>query len=212
LIQAVTDGLVGTSSRMIIFIIDIFKRFCEKKQDRWCRIPLNHDHDTDAQPMKLMDKLNSGEILKGLFLAQLIILFHVLIIAVLGIMVLILGGLARNLIWIILGSVAVTLILTYIVYRRVKTQGSDMLRDLNRSGAMRDRPLEISVMGGLMSLKIGSSDSLTSLESNRNGPIPQLEDAESIRKRELTDLAQLLADDLISTEEYTLAKHKILSG
>lgn len=162
--------------------------------------------------MKLMDKLNSGEIMKGLFLAQLIILFHVLIIAVLGITVLLLGGLARNLIWIILGSVAVTLILTYIVYRRVKYQGSDMLRDLNQSGAMRDRPLEISVMGGLMSLKIGSTDVRPSLESPVNGPIPQLEDPESIRKRELADLAQLLAEDLISTEEYTLAKHKILSG
>ena len=162
--------------------------------------------------MKLKDKLNSGEIMKGLFLAQLIILFHVLIIAILGITVLLLGGIARNLIWVILGFVAVTLILTYIIYRRAKTQGSDMLRDLNQSGAMRDRPLEISFMGGLMSLKVGAPDSSPSLEAHRNGSIPRLEDAESVRKRELADLAQMLADDLISSEEYTLAKHKIMSG
>ncbi len=173
---------------------------------------MSHDYDTDALQMNLKDKLYSGDIMKGLFLAQLIILFHVLIIAILGITVLLLGGLARNLIWIILGVVAVTLILTYVIYRRAKTQGSNMLRDLDQSGAVRGRPLEISFMGGLMSLKVGSPDAPPSLEANRIGPIPRLEDAESIRKRELADLAQLLADDMISIEDYTSAKQKILSA
>jgi len=63
-----------------------------------------------------------------------------------------------------------------------------------------------------MSLKVGSPDAPPSLEANRIGPIPRLEDAESIRKRELADLAQLLADDMISIEDYTSAKQKILSA
>ena len=183
-----------------------------KNEERSIRSPLSHDYDTDTLQMNLKDKLYSGDIMKGLFLAQLIILFHVLIIAILGITVLLLGGLARNLIWIILGVVAVTLILTYVIYRRAKTQGSNMLRDLDQSGAVRGRPLEISFMGGLMSLKVGSPDAPPALEANRIGPIPRLEDAESIRKRELADLAQLLADDMISIEDYTSAKQKILSA
>ena len=162
--------------------------------------------------MDIKDKLNSGELMKGLFLAQLIILFHVLIIAVLGITVLLLGGLARNLIWIVLGVIAITLILTFIFYRRAKKHSSDLLHDLDKSGMMRGRPLEISFMGGLMSFRVGSPGSPPALEAGRTPTIPQLEDADAIRKRELADLAQLLADDLISIEEYTSAKQKILSA
>ena len=162
--------------------------------------------------MNLKDKLNNGELMKGLLLAQLIILFHVLIIAVLGITVLLLGGLARNLVWVILGVVVITLIVTYIIYRRAKKQGSELLRDLNQSGVMHGRPLEISFMGGLMSFKVGTSNAHPALENSRSAPVPQLEDAGTIRKRELADLAQLLADDMISFEEYTSAKHKILSA
>lgn len=161
--------------------------------------------------MNLKDKLNNRELMKGLLLAQLIILFHVLIIAVLGITVLLLGGLARNLVWIILGVGVIILIVTYIIYRRAKTQGSDLLRDLDQSGTMRDRPLEINFMGGLMSFRVGVPNSPPALENRQTGPVPQLVDADTIRKRELADLAQLLAEDMISIEEYTSAKHKILS-
>jgi uncharacterized membrane protein len=161
--------------------------------------------------MKNKSKLQGSEIMKGLLLAQFIILFHVIIIAVLGITVLLLGGFAQNLIWIILGVVIFTLTLTYIIYRRVKIQGRDLLRNLDQSAAMRGRALEISFMGGVMSLKVGSSDALPALEHNGARKIHRLEDSETIRNRDLADLAQLLADDLISIEDYARAKQKILS-
>ena len=162
--------------------------------------------------MSIKEKMQRGELMKGLFLAQLIILFHVLIIAILGVTVLLLGGLARNLVWIILGVIAVTLILTYVIYRRTKTQGKDLLRDLDQAGMMHGRPLEISFMGGMMSFKVGTPNSPKALEANQSGSVPQLEDIETVRKRELADLAQLLADDMISIEEYTSAKQKILAA
>ena len=162
--------------------------------------------------MTIKDKMQSGELMKGLFLAQLIILFHVFIIAILGITVLLLGGIARNLVWIILGVITATLILTYIIYRRTKSQGKDLLRDLDQTGMMRGRPLEISFMGGMMSFKVGRPDSPPALEAKSNRQIQQLEDLETIRKRELADLAQLLADDMISIEEYTSAKQKIMAA
>ena len=161
--------------------------------------------------MKDSSKLQGSEIMKGLLLAQFIILFHVLIIAVLGITILVLGGIAQYLIWIILGVIVITLTLTFFIYRRVKIQGSNLLRNIDQSTAMRGRELEISFMGGLMSLKVGSSDALTALELKGAGKIPRLEDSETIRKRDLADLAQLLADDMISIEEYAKAKQKILS-
>jgi len=48
------------------------------------------------------------------------------------------------------------------------------------------------------------------LEHKVSRSVAQLEDTETIRKRELAELAQLLADDLISAEEFTSARQKIM--
>ena len=61
-----------------------------------------------------------------------------------------------------------------------------------------------------MSFKVGDSDNLPALEHKVSRSVAQLEDTETIRKRELAELAQLLADDLISTEEFTSARQKIM--
>jgi hypothetical protein len=61
-----------------------------------------------------------------------------------------------------------------------------------------------------MSFKVGDSGNLPALEHKVSRSIAQLEDTDSVRKRELAELAQLLADDLISTEEFTSARQKIM--
>lgn len=162
--------------------------------------------------MNLKDKLKGGDIMKGVFLAHFIVLLHVLLIAVAGVAVLLLGGLARNLIWVLLGGIVLMLVLFLFLYRRVKSHGGDLLRSLERSGALHGRPIEVRFLGGMMSFRVGSSDSAAVLGSDTKKPMAQIEDAQAVRKRELAELAQLLADNLISADEFARARRKIIDG
>jgi len=147
--------------------------------------------------------------MKGLFLAHLIILLQLLVIAIIGMTVVFIGGLARYLLWVLLGGGALVLVLAYVLYRRFRTSGRDLIKNLDVS-TLQGRPFEVRFLGGLMSFKVGDSDNLPALEHKLSRSIAQLEDTESIRKRELAELAQLLADDLISIEEFTSARQKIM--
>ncbi|MEN8691073.1 MAG: hypothetical protein AB1Z20_13290, partial [Desulfobacterales bacterium] len=90
-----------------------------------------------------------------------------------------------------------------------RTSGRDLIKNLDVS-TLQGRPFEVRFLGGLMSFKVGDSDNLPALEHKVSRSVAQLEDTETIRKRELAELAQLLADDLISTEEFTSARQKIM--
>jgi hypothetical protein len=159
--------------------------------------------------MNLIDKIKQSETLKGLLLAHFIILLQIFVIAVIGMTVVFIGGLARYLLWVLLGGGALFLVLAYVIYRRFKMSGRDIINNLDVS-TLQGRPFEIRFLGGLMSFKVGESDSVPALEHKVGRSVAQLEDTETIRKRELAELAQLLADDLISTEEFTSARQKIM--
>lgn len=159
--------------------------------------------------MNFIDKIKQSETIKGLFLAHLIILLQILVIAIIWMTVVFIGGLARYLLWVLLGGGASILILAYVLYRRARTSGRDLIKNLDVS-TLQGRPFEIRFLGGLMSFKVGDSDHLPALEHKVSRSVAQLEDMETIRKRELAELAQLLADDLISTEEFTSARQKIM--
>ncbi|MGB7919720.1 MAG: hypothetical protein WCF40_06650 [Desulfobacterales bacterium] len=159
--------------------------------------------------MNFIDKIKHSETVKGLFLAHLIILLQILVVAIIGMTVVFIGGLARYLLWVLLGGGAIALVLAYVIYRRFRTSGRDLINNLDVS-TLQGRPFEIRFLGGLMSFKVGDSDDLPALEHKVSRSLAQLEDTETIRKRELAELAQLLADDLISTEEFTRARQKIM--
>ncbi|MFO7687445.1 MAG: hypothetical protein R6V60_15285 [Desulfobacterales bacterium] len=161
--------------------------------------------------MNLIDKIKNSETLKGLFLAHLIILLQLVVVASIGITVVFIGGLARYLLWVLLGGGVVVLILAYVFFRRARTSGRDLIKNLDVS-TLKGRPFEIRFLGGLMSFKVGESDTVAMLEHKVSRPVAQLEDTETIRKRELAELAQLLAEDLISTEEFTSARQKIMKA
>ena len=147
--------------------------------------------------------------MKGLFLAHLIIVLQILVVAIIWMTVVFIGGLARYLLWVLLGGGASILILAYVLYRRARTSGRDLIKNLDVS-TLQGRPFEIRFLGGLMSFKVGDSDNLPALQHKVSRSVAQLEDTQTVRKRELAELAQLLADDLISAEEFTSARQKIM--
>ena len=85
------------------------------------------------------------------------------------------------------------------------------LRDILSSPQLSGRTVEVSILGGLASFKIGRPDNVPLLNSDSFGQHQQqLEDPNTIRTKEFTELVRLLQDDVITLEEYNKAKRQIL--
>lgn len=149
-------------------------------------------------------------LVKSVLLAYMILALHVLLIAVLGLLVLFFRGFVHYMLWIFLGGAALLGYSAYRIWRRIKAEGKS-LREILSTPDFRGRSVEVSLLGGIASFKLGAPQGHRALEAE-TGPAPprQIEDAETVRIRELKDLARLLEKDLITLEEYNLAKHRLL--
>jgi hypothetical protein len=68
----------------------------------------------------------------------------------------------------------------------------------------------VSLLGGMATLKLDKPHSDDILELDGQSPPLQLEDPESARIREISLLAQLLEKELITPDEFTKAKRRLL--
>jgi hypothetical protein len=153
---------------------------------------------------------NSGaEVFKGVMLAHLILGLHVVVLALVGLLVIFFGGIALYWGWILLGGLIVAVLSAAFIYRKLKAQSRNVVRDVSGVSVASGSSLEVSFLGGLASVKFA-----------RPAPAPQeiavadpalLEDPESQRVRELTCLAQMYEKNLITREEFERAKGAILS-
>jgi hypothetical protein len=146
---------------------------------------------------------------KSVLLAYFILVLHVLLIAGLVLMVIFFRGMIHYMIWIFLGGTAAILASGYHFYRRMKRDGKT-LREILSSPRLSGRTVEVSLLGGLASFKVGKSDKTPALSSDSTGQYrPQLEDPKAIRLRELTELVRLLENNMITLDEYNKAKKQI---
>ena len=156
-------------------------------------------------------KSDSAEIFKGVLLIHLILIFHLVFIALLGLTVIFLGGISRYIVWILLGGILLALLSGYIFYRYLKSKGKKALHDLENSSIVKNRSVEIRFLGGMASLKLGNPSDAAALEGDSVNQRLQLEDPRTIHIRDLGDLARMYEKNLISHEEFTQAKKKILN-
>jgi hypothetical protein len=152
----------------------------------------------------------SEGLFKGVMLAYLILILHVLLVFALGFLVLFFRGVVQYLPWIFIGGTAFISISAWLFYRKLKREGRS-LKDTLRSATFQGRAVEISLMGGMASLKIGSPGSAPVLESPTSDPARQIEDPVTVKIRELSELARLLENDLITHDEFELAKSQLLN-
>jgi hypothetical protein len=154
---------------------------------------------------------NSGGVVQSVMTAYLILILHVVLIALIGLLVIFFQGLISYMIWIFLGLVGVVAFSGYRFYRRLKAQGRSVAEAI-RTPTFDGRPVEISFMGGLASLRLGESQESPALEAPISDAIPkQLEAPETAQVKELNDLAKLLEDGLITLEEFKNLKQQILN-
>jgi len=143
-------------------------------------------------------------------MAYFILLLHVLLVAGLVLLVIFFRGIINYMIWIFIAGSIVILASGYHFYKRMKEEGKT-LREILSSPQLSGRTVEVSILGGFASFKIGRPDNVPLLNSDSFGQHQQqLEDPNTIRTKELTALVHLLQNDMITLEEYNKAKRQIL--
>ncbi len=147
---------------------------------------------------------------KSVLMAHLILVLHVLLIVFMVLLVIFFRGIIHYMIWIFLAGCAVIIASGYHFYKRMKAEGKT-LREMLNSRYYGERSFEISLLGGLASFKVGKPNNVHQLENDRTNPMRQLEDPDTVRIRELTELVRLLENNMITQDEYNQFKKKIIT-
>jgi len=156
---------------------------------------------------------NQGEnLFKAVIMTHLILFLHLLIIAGLVLLVIFFRDITQYVLWIFLGATGLFMLSGLFIYRRIKSKGKKMFHDIENSSLFQGRSFEVSFLRGLASLKFGQPDDLKAIGNPSSEEKFQLEDPETVRIRELTELARMYEKNLITSEEYDRAKDQILKS
>lgn len=156
----------------------------------------------------------SDGLVKSVLLAYFILGFHVVLIAGMALLVLLFRGMVNYMLWIFLGGIVLIGLSAFFFVRRMRAEGKS-LRDMLRNPMFNNRSVEVSLLGGMATVKLGQSSGAPALEHNSTIDLPRLEDPDTIQNREiveLAELARLLEKDLITVDEFNRAKRHLFNG
>jgi hypothetical protein len=152
------------------------------------------------------EKDNSGaELFKGVLLVHLILGLHVGLLALIGLLVIFFGGIARYWFWILLAGLLLAASGGYWLYRRAKTQGRNLFREARSGAVVPGGTLEVSFLGGLASVKL-SKPAYAPFQLPAPAPAGLLEEPQTPGLRELESLVEMYEKNLITREEFEKAK------
>jgi hypothetical protein len=151
----------------------------------------------------------SDGIFKSILFAHLILVLHLILFAALGLLVVFLGGMMQYLFWVLLGGMVLVGLSAFLFYRRLRKEGKSLGEALG-SPAFKGRPVEVSFLGGVATLKLDAPKGPKAVAADLQEPPLQLEDPEMARIREINALAQLLEKELITPDEFNNAKQRLL--
>ena len=146
--------------------------------------------------------------MKSVMMAYLILVLHVVLLMGLGVLVFFFRGIVHYMLWIVLFGAIAILASGYWFYRRMKAEGRSF-RDTLNSPLFRNKTVEVSLLGGLAQFRVGHSNGPPLLDDWRSESTRQLEWSGDSQVQELTELARLLQNGLITPDEYEQAKQKI---
>lgn len=159
-------------------------------------------------------KKEGDNLVRSVLLAYFILALHVLLIAGMAILVLFFRGVVNYMLWIFLGGMALIGLSAIWFIRRMRAEGKS-LRDMLRNPAFDGRSVEVSLLGGMATFKIGQPNQPPAIGYDYEPIIdtPRLADPEASRRQDvskLADLARLLEKDLITVDEFNQAKRQLL--
>ncbi len=153
-----------------------------------------------------MGRLAENSLFKSIFVAFLILLMHVILLAGIGILILLFYGIINHMVWMIAGFVLIT-IWAYLFYSKVVEDSKELK---NVVGDIKGRNVEIKLLGGLATFRMDESalnKNVGQLPSDRPKELAPPE-ADSVKS--LTELSRLYEKKLITLKEYEKAKKDIL--
>ena len=153
-----------------------------------------------------MGILAENPLVKSIFVAFLILIMHVLLIAGIGILILLFYGIINHMVWMIVGFVLIA-IWGYLFYRKVIEDSKELK---NVVGDIKGKNVEIKLLGGLATFRMGDSDPNNNMKQLSAGRPRELASPESDSVKSLTELSRLYENKLITLEEYQKAKKDLL--
>ncbi|BBO72152.1 hypothetical protein DSCA_60820 [Desulfosarcina alkanivorans] len=162
----------------------------------------------------LAKKKEGDGLVKSVLLAYFILALHVLLIAGMAVLVLFFRGVVNYMLWIFLGGMVLIGFSLFYFIRRMRAEGRS-LREMLKNPMFNGRSVEVSLLGGMATVKLGQSSQPPAIGHDAAVDLPRLEDPEASRNRDASDLAELarlLEKDLITVDEFNKAKRQLLKG
>ena len=154
-----------------------------------------------------MGKLSENALFKSITVAFLILIMHVLLIGGVGILVLLVSGIINHTAWFLVG-IALLAVGAYMLYKRIKVDSKKLKEAV---GDLRDRNVEISLLGGVATMKISSSNTDINTRQITSDGTRLLTSPPSGNAQQLTELSRLYEKELLTREEYETAKKELFS-
>lgn len=148
-------------------------------------------------------------IAKNIFIGYFVLILHVLLLVLLVVFIIFFRGLVVYMPWILGGGLAL-LVLSGIWFYLWMKKGKRSLKEALGDSVAPNRPVEISLLGGMASVRLGTLGSGRQ-QYSAESPL-QLEDPETSRLRSLDRLMEMYNKELISKEEFALLKQDVLQG
>jgi len=162
-----------------------------------------------SEIMKTKFKNKPENHVKSILLAYLILALHIILIAGLGLLVIFFAGIINYMLWIFLGCLSLIIFSGYYIYKRMRKEGKT-LKELLSLPLFNGRGVEVSILGGLASFKITQTEHLLGVDSSSHRKISQIENNTSTQVKEISELARLYENKLITLDEFKIAKQQIL--
>ena len=162
--------------------------------------------------MKSNTQKEPGGLLKSIFAAHLILLLHVALIAGVGCLILFFGFIVQYMIWILVGGSLLIFLGGYLLQKKMSQEGRH-LRDMMALPEFSGRTVEVSLFGGMASLRLESPNIANpSMAPGLPMGSGHLIASGSHQIRELSELVDLLSRDLITVEEFHHFKKQLMDS
>jgi len=159
--------------------------------------------------MELNNEQNKS-FFSGVAIGYLVLVLHILLMVGLGATVVLIKGIYDFRWLIFIAGIALIAGSAYYFYRYFQ-EHKQRIRDLMSDPAFSDRTLEISLMGGMATVKLGHrEDTLKLIQADDGTEVKQLEAPKSTQLKELAELNRMLEDGLITREEFLQLKKDII--
>jgi uncharacterized protein (DUF58 family) len=161
-------------------------------------------------------KTERGYVWNSILLMSSIFGLHILLIIGLIVLIVVLQGFLEYTLWIFLGALALIAGSGIWFWLKIKRRNESIANILNNP-SFQGKEVEVSFLGGTVNLRLGSQEGIRKTQEalqirEAHEDIPELEDRETVRIRDLKELGRLMEKGLITEEEYHTAKKRLLEN